>query len=382
MIASARALFLAALLALGGPAARAASGPAVEAENGMVVSSQRLASQVGADILKAGGNAVDAAVAVAYAEAVVNPCCGNLGGGGFLVLHSAAGQSRFVNFRETAPAAASRDMYLDASGNVVKGASLRGWKAAGVPGTVLGLNTALAAYGTLPLAQVMAPAIAARPGRVRADAGRHRHPRIRHGAVRRSGERRPRVPAPGRQPLAARGPAGPGRPRPHPPGHRRPRLGRVLQGGDPPRRGGGVAGGRRPAHGGRLRRLHGDAVRAADLPLPGRHHPVGAPALVGRHHAVRDPRHPRRLRPAGGGVQLRPERAPDGRGDAARLCRPQPAARRPGLRGQPGRPAPVARPTRSSSGPRSGRTGRPPRPRSARIPAGRRASGPRPPTSR
>ncbi|MEE7438320.1 gamma-glutamyltransferase [Methylobacterium oryzae] len=160
MIAPARALLLTALLALGAPAARSASGPAVEAENGMVVSSQRLASQVGADILRAGGNAVDAAVAVAYAEAVVNPCCGNIGGGGFLVLHSADGRSRFVNFRETAPAAATRDMYLDAAGNVVKGASLRGWKAAGVPGTVLGLNTALAAYGTLPLARVMAPAIA------------------------------------------------------------------------------------------------------------------------------------------------------------------------------------------------------------------------------
>ncbi|WP_457107348.1 gamma-glutamyltransferase [Methylobacterium sp. P5_C11] len=160
MIAPARALLLATLLALGGPAAWAASGPAVEAENGMVVSSQRLASQVGADILRAGGNAVDAAVAVAYAEAVVNPCCGNLGGGGFLVLHNADGRSRFVNFREIAPAAATRDMYLDAAGTVVKGASLRGWKAAGVPGTVLGLNTTLAEYGTLPLAQVMAPAIA------------------------------------------------------------------------------------------------------------------------------------------------------------------------------------------------------------------------------
>ncbi|MDP4005567.1 gamma-glutamyltransferase [Methylobacterium sp. NEAU K] len=160
MIAPARALLLGFLLALGAPGARAASGPAVEAENGMVVSSQRLASQAGADILKAGGNAVDAAVAVAYAEAVVNPCCGNLGGGGFMVLHRADGQSRFINFRETAPGAASRDMYLDAAGSVVKGASLRGWKAAGVPGTVLGLNTALSEYGTLPLAQVMAPAIA------------------------------------------------------------------------------------------------------------------------------------------------------------------------------------------------------------------------------
>lgn len=90
MIAPARALFLGLLVALGSPGARAASGPAVEAENGMVVSSQRLASQVGADILKVGGNAIDAAVAVAYAEAVVNPCCGNIGGGGFLVLHRAS----------------------------------------------------------------------------------------------------------------------------------------------------------------------------------------------------------------------------------------------------------------------------------------------------
>ncbi|GJD33161.1 gamma-glutamyltransferase [Methylobacterium aerolatum] len=150
---------LAAVLLAGTGAAWAASAPAVEAENGMVVSSQALASRVGADILAAGGNAVDAAVAVAFAEAVVNPCCGNLGGGGFLLLHTADGQSRFVNFREKAPEAASQDMYLDGAGNVVKGASLRGWKAAGVPGTVLGLTTALARYGTLPLARVVAPAV-------------------------------------------------------------------------------------------------------------------------------------------------------------------------------------------------------------------------------
>lgn len=159
MIRAARASILAACLVLPAPMAQAASGPAVEAENGMVVSSQRLASQIGADILKAGGNAVDAAVAVAYAEAVTNPCCGNIGGGGFLLLHTADGKSRFVNFREKAPATATPDMYLDASGAVIKGASLRGWKSAAVPGTVLGLDTALARYGALPRAQVMAPAI-------------------------------------------------------------------------------------------------------------------------------------------------------------------------------------------------------------------------------
>lgn len=160
MIARLRiALAVAGMLALPG-SARAASAPAVAGESGMVVSSQALASRVGADILAAGGNAVDAAVAVAFAEAVVNPCCGNLGGGGFLLLHMADGRSRVVNFREKAPAAASRDMYLDGLGQVVKGATLRGWKAAGVPGTVLGLATALSRYGTLPLSRVLAPAIA------------------------------------------------------------------------------------------------------------------------------------------------------------------------------------------------------------------------------
>ncbi|HEV2676992.1 MAG TPA: gamma-glutamyltransferase [Aliidongia sp.] len=139
--------------------AEAASRPAVEAEHGMVVSSQRLASEAGVEILKAGGNAVDAAVAVGYAEAVVNPCCGNIGGGGFMVLHLADGRDTFINFRETAPAAAGANMYLDAQGNVVKGASLFGYLAAGVPGTVLGLETALKEYGSLPRARVMAPAI-------------------------------------------------------------------------------------------------------------------------------------------------------------------------------------------------------------------------------
>jgi gamma-glutamyltranspeptidase/glutathione hydrolase len=147
------------------PAAHAASVPAVEAAHGMVVSSQRLASQAGVDILKAGGNAIDAAVATAYAEAVTNPCCGNIGGGGFMVIHlaatgSAAARDTFIDFREKAPAAATRDMYLDAQGNVIRGASLYGWKAVAVPGSVLGLDTALARYGRLPRAQVMAPSIA------------------------------------------------------------------------------------------------------------------------------------------------------------------------------------------------------------------------------
>ncbi len=138
---------------------RAATLPPTESTTGLVVSAQRLAAQAGIEMLRQGGNAIDAAVAVGYAEAVVNPCCGNIGGGGFLTAHLADGRDIFVNFREMAPAAASRNMYLDASGHPERGASLYGWKAVGVPGTVAGLDTALAKYGTLNRAAVMAPAI-------------------------------------------------------------------------------------------------------------------------------------------------------------------------------------------------------------------------------
>ena len=138
----------------------AASRPAVEAAHGVVVSSQHLASEIGAEILKEGGNAVDAAVAVGYAQAVTNPCCANIGGGGFMVVHLAKGnRDVFINFRETAPAAATKTMYLDDAGQPIKGASLDGYRAVGVPGSVLGLDTALKEYGTMSRAQAMAPAI-------------------------------------------------------------------------------------------------------------------------------------------------------------------------------------------------------------------------------
>ncbi len=139
--------------------ARAASAPAVEAQRGMVVTSQHLATDIGAEILRQGGNAVDAAVAVGYAQAVTNECCGNIGGGGFMVIHLADGRDTFINFRETAPAASNRTMYLDADGKPVPGASLQGYVSAGVPGTVLGLDTALQRYGTMTRIQVMEPAI-------------------------------------------------------------------------------------------------------------------------------------------------------------------------------------------------------------------------------
>jgi gamma-glutamyltranspeptidase/glutathione hydrolase len=158
LVFTVRLLFLALLLATG--TAAAASKPALEAAHGMVVTAQHLASDVGVEILKQGGNAVDAAVAVGYAEAVTNPCCGNLGGGGFMVIHVAkTGANVFLNFRETAPLAATADMYLGPDGNPVRGASISGYRAVAVPGTVLGLETALQRYGTLPRAKVMAPAI-------------------------------------------------------------------------------------------------------------------------------------------------------------------------------------------------------------------------------
>ena len=133
--------------------------PPVEAPDGMAVSSQRDASKAGAEILAAGGNAVDAAVAVGYALAVVHPCCGNIGGGGFATIHLANGKNTFINFREKAPAAASANMYLDADGNVIPDLSIHGYKAIGVPGTVMGMEKMLKEYGTMTRAQVMAPAI-------------------------------------------------------------------------------------------------------------------------------------------------------------------------------------------------------------------------------
>src|SRR5262249_36826136 len=125
----------------------------------MVVTEQHLASEVGVEILKSGGNAVDAAVAVGYALAVVLPCCGNLGGGGFATLHLADGRDTFLNFREKAPGAATATMYLDAAGEVVPDLSRTGYKAVAVPGTVLGLDTLLKRYGTMKREDLVKPAI-------------------------------------------------------------------------------------------------------------------------------------------------------------------------------------------------------------------------------
>ena len=129
------------------------------APHAMVVSVQHDASDVGVAILQQGGNAVDAAVAVHFALAVTYPFAGNLGGGGFMLIRLHNGKTHFLDYREKAPAAATRDMYLDPQGNVIPGLSLRGFKASGVPGSVAGLTYAQQHFGNLTLAQNMAPAI-------------------------------------------------------------------------------------------------------------------------------------------------------------------------------------------------------------------------------
>jgi gamma-glutamyltranspeptidase/glutathione hydrolase len=125
----------------------------------MVVSAQHLATEVGVNVLKHDGNAVDAAVAVGYALAVAYPAAGNLGGGGFMTIRFADGRKTFLDFRERAPRAATRDMYLDKDGKVVDGLSTTGWLAVGIPGTVSGLEYARRKYGTMTRAALIDPAI-------------------------------------------------------------------------------------------------------------------------------------------------------------------------------------------------------------------------------
>jgi gamma-glutamyltranspeptidase / glutathione hydrolase len=125
----------------------------------MVASVHEWASQAGVEIMQAGGNAVDAAVAVGFALAVVHPQAGNIGGGGFMLIRMAGGGTHFIDYREKAPAAATANMYLDAQGNVIPDASVVGYKSIAVPGSVAGLVYAEKKYGGLTLAQVIAPAI-------------------------------------------------------------------------------------------------------------------------------------------------------------------------------------------------------------------------------
>jgi gamma-glutamyltranspeptidase/glutathione hydrolase len=150
------------LVSLNPTATRAASREPVRARHGIVASTNELASNVGVEIMKRGGNAVDAAIAVAFALAVTHPAAGNLGGGGFMMIRLKDGRTTAIDYREMAPAAATRNVYLDKNGNVIEGEGgpLEGYRAAGVPGTVRGMELALKKYGSgkLNWAQLVEPA--------------------------------------------------------------------------------------------------------------------------------------------------------------------------------------------------------------------------------
>ncbi|MEQ1857742.1 MAG: gamma-glutamyltransferase, partial [Longimicrobiales bacterium] len=138
-------------------------GEAVVSTRGMVVTTDELASQVGVEVLRGGGNAVDAAVAIQFALAVVNPEAGNIGGGGFMIVRFADGTAAALDFRERAPLAATGDMYLDSAGDMTD-RSLVGHLASGVPGSVAGMWAAHERFGSLPWADLLAPAIALAEG--------------------------------------------------------------------------------------------------------------------------------------------------------------------------------------------------------------------------
>jgi gamma-glutamyltranspeptidase/glutathione hydrolase len=153
------AVLLCGTLLLGIASQATAATEPVHAQHAIVVSVHPLASQAGVEIMQAGGNAVDAAVATGFALAVVHSAAGNLGGGGFMLIRMADGTTHFLDYREKAPAAATRDMYLDAHGNVIPGASEIGYKSIGVPGSVAGMVYAEQKWGKLSLKRVIAPAV-------------------------------------------------------------------------------------------------------------------------------------------------------------------------------------------------------------------------------
>src|SRR5438552_4156320 len=150
------------LVSVGSISTHAASREPVRARHGIVASTNQIASNVGVEIMKRGGNAVDAAIAVAFALAVTHPAAGNLGGGGFMMIRLKDGRTTAIDYREMAPAAANRNIYLDKNGKLVigEGSSTLGYRAAGVPGTVRGMELALKKYGShhLTWAQLIEPA--------------------------------------------------------------------------------------------------------------------------------------------------------------------------------------------------------------------------------
>lgn len=146
-------------LGLLNPLSAASYPPIKNTKVGLALSSHPLATEIGQKVLEEGGNAIDAAVAIGFALAVVHPAAGNIGGGGFAVIHLANGENVALDFREKAPLKATKNMFLDKQGNVVPKLSEDGYLAAGVPGTVAGMEAMLKKYGTKKLSQLIDPAI-------------------------------------------------------------------------------------------------------------------------------------------------------------------------------------------------------------------------------
>lgn len=136
-----------------------ASKSPVRAEKGMVVSAHFLASEIGVQVLRSGGNAVDAAVATGLALAVAHPAAGNIGGGGFMIVYTADGEVTAFDFREKAPRSAHKGMYMDSSGTYIRNLNHEGYLSIGVPGTVAGFDLALDRFGTKSLEELVQPAI-------------------------------------------------------------------------------------------------------------------------------------------------------------------------------------------------------------------------------
>ena len=345
----------------------------------MVVTSQHLATRVGVDILKQGGNAVDAAVAVGYALGVVFPGAGSLGGGGFMTLQLADGRKTFIDFREKAPLAATADMYLDRDGNVVRGLSTKGYLAAGVPGNVAGFELALARYGTMKRAAVIAPAIRlAQRGFVleqgdadmlavatedfRADA-----PSaaifLDQGEPFKAGQRLVQKDlARTLRRIAYNGADG---------FYKGPIADAIVAAST---RGNGI-----------ITKADLDAIQGARacadrVRLSRLSHRVGAAAQLRRRDRLRNSGHSRRLPAARTGLPLRAGRALPDRGDAPRVRGSQQLSRRSRFRAQPDRAPAGQGLRRDRSAPRSTRPGRAfPAPSS---PASRRTKGPTPRTTR
>ena len=330
-------VLLVAALVVSSLSLQAGSAP-VRARTGMVVSQSDIASEVGFQVIKGGGNAIDAAVATAFALAVTHPTAGNIGGGGFIVYRAANGQATSYDFREAAPAGSNAEMWLK-DGKYDFDLHHNSHRSVGVPGTVAGLHLAWKEQGSKPWKDLIAPPIKlARDGfevshglarSLAGTAGRVQEvPRLARAVLEERHALRGR-----RHPEAAR-------PGAHAGAHRRPGARRLLRGRDGGAHREGDEGQRRPHHARRPEEVPGEEARRDQGHLPRLRDHRHGPAQLRRHRGHADAQHARGLRPQGQRLRLGAEPAPDRRVDAPRLRGPRAVPRRPRLRHEHARRAP------------------------------------------